>query len=144
MNKLNIGRACVVIGLLIGWESFFQTFNHIGDPLFMISPEHPGGDTHAWYHCLRELLGDIAAVVALLVVFFAVGKWRTSETWWISLIIMFGYFAPFWIGMPFNEALAAPDLSAEIRHILQAAFCVVGLFIAREAFYEGSAKQELE
>ena len=36
--KLNIGRVLVVIGLIIGLESLSQTFKHIGDPRFLISP----------------------------------------------------------------------------------------------------------
>lgn len=139
ISRFNIGRALIVIGFLVGWESLYQTFNHIGDPLFMISPNHPGGDTHAWYHTLRELMGDIGTIVAITCIIFAPASWRTSATWWVSLILLIGYYSPFWIGMPFNSALAAPTLEAEIRHIIQAALPIGGLFVARPAFF-GAAK----
>lgn len=135
VSRLNIGRVLIVIGFLVGWESLYQTFNHIGDPLFMISPEHPGGDTHAWYHTLRELMGDIGTIVAVICVMFAPSHWRIPATWWVSLIILLGYYSPFWIGIPFNSELAAPDMEAEIRHIIQAVSALTGLFVARSAFF---------
>lgn len=136
MNKLNIARVLIVIGMVVGWESLYQSFHHIGDPLFLISPDHPGGDTHAWYHVLRELMGDIGTIIAVLVVFFAGTCFRTPATWWLSLIVLVGYYSPFWVGMPFNPALAAPTWDAEIRHIIQAAVPLAGLFLARAEFYK--------
>jgi hypothetical protein len=138
MSRLNIGRALVLIGFAVGWESFYQTFNHIGDPLFTLPEAFGGGTTHAWYHALRELMGDVGAVTAILFVFFSSSLWRTPATWWVCLIIMLGYYSPFWIGMPFNSALAAPTWDAEIRHIVQAALPLGGLLVARSVFFPGS------
>lgn len=138
-TPLNIARVLVVVGLIIGLESLYQTFNHIGDPLFRISPEHPGGADHAWYHCLRELLGDIATIIILLTVFFGKEWFRTPAAWWLALIAHVGYVLPFWAGMPFNSSLAAPDLEAEIRHILQAVLPLAGIFIARKEFFKETA-----
>ncbi len=135
MSKLNIGRILIVVGLVVGLESLRQTFSHIGDPLYTVQPAFGGGTTHAWYHALREVMGDLATIGILLTVLFANDSWRTPVTWWISLALMFGYYSPFWIGMPFNAELAAPSLSIEIRHIAQAAVPVIGLFLARSAFY---------
>lgn len=140
MNKLNIARVLVVLGLIVGWESLFQSFNHIGDSLFLISAEHPGGETHAWYHVLRELMGDIATIIVVLVVFFANRNFRTNATWWLSLIVLIGYYSPFWVGMPFNSALAAPTWDAEVRHIIQAALPLGGLFLARKDFFLNLSK----
>lgn len=138
VSRLNIARVLVVIGLFIGLESLRATFSHIGDPLFTLPPEFGGGTKHAWYHVLREFMGDVATITAILVIFFAPGKWRVPATWWLCLIIMFGYFSPFWIGMPFNSALAAPSLDAEIRHIVQAVLPLAGLFLARASFFNSA------
>jgi|AP95_1055475.scaffolds.fasta_scaffold32849_3 hypothetical protein len=138
ISKLNIGRTLILVGFLVGWESFYQTFNHIGDPLFTLPEEFGGGTTHAWYHALRELMGDVATVTAILFVFFAGSRWRVPATWWICLIAMLGYYSPFWIGMPFNSALAAPTWDAEIRHIIQAALPLSGLFVSRSSFFSDS------
>lgn len=135
MSKLNIARAVIVLGLVVGLESLRQTFMHVGDPLFTLPPEFGGGTTHAWYHALREATGDVATIAILLLVMFAKDTFRTPATWWICLILMIGYYSPFWIGMPFDSALAAPSLDIEIRHIAQAAIPLAGLFIARSAFY---------
>lgn len=134
MSKLNIARVLIVIGMIIGIESLWATFGHIGDPLYTVKEQFGGGTTHAWYHALREAMGDIGTIVVLLLVFFAAASFRTKETWWICLILMFGFYSPFWIGMPFNSALAAPNLEAEIRHILSAAIPLVALFLARKDF----------
>ena len=144
MSKLNIGRILIVIGILFGWESLYQTFNHIGDPLFRISPDHPGGEDHAWYHALREFVGDLATITIMLVVFFGKQWFRTAATWWLCLISLIGYYAPFWVGMPFNSSLAAPTLEAELRHIAQAAIPLIGLFIARKEFLSDQPEPESE
>lgn len=142
MNKLNIARVLILIGIVVGLESLWQTFNHIGDPLFRISVDHPGGADHAWYHALREFVGDIATITILLVVFFGKSWFRSPATWYLTLIALIGYYAPFWVGMPFNSSLAAPTLEAEIRHIIQAAVPLGALFLARGAFYGGDAAEQ--
>lgn len=135
MTKLNIARVLILIGMGIGIESLSATFGHIGDPLFTLPEAFGGGTTHAWYHALREAMGDIGTIVVLLLVFFGAASFRTSSTWWISLILMIGFYSPFWVGMPFNSALAAPTLDAELRHIAQAAIPLIALFIARKDFF---------
>lgn len=135
MSRLNIGRILIVLGLAIGLESLRATFSHIGDPLFTLPPEFGGGTTHAWYHALREAVGDVATITVLLLVMFAKDSFRTPATWWICLILMIGYYSPFWVGIPFNPALAAPSLAIDLRHMAQAAIPVIGLFVARQAFY---------
>lgn len=139
MTKLNIGRFLIVLGLVVGIESLRQTFSHIGDPLYTVMPQFGGGTTHAWYHALREAVGDVATISILLLVLFAKDSWRTPATWWISLILMFGYYSPFWIGIPFNSALAAPSFAIDLRHMAQAAIPVIGLFVARAAFFAEKA-----
>jgi hypothetical protein len=79
-------------------------------------------------------MGDVATILVLLLLFFGSPSFRTSGTWWVALILMIGYYSPFWIGMPFNSALAAPTLEAELRHIAQAAIPLAALFVARRDF----------
>jgi len=102
--------------------------------LFTLPVEFGGGTTHAWYHALREAMGDVATIVVLLLIFFGKPMFRNIGTWWIGLILMIGYFSPFWVGMPFNSALAAPTLEAELRHIMQATMPLIALIIARSDF----------
>jgi len=134
MSRLTIARILVAAGLIVGLESLYATFTHIGDPLFTLSVEFGGGTTHAWYHALREAMGDVATIVVLLLIFFGKPMFRNIGNWWIALIVMIGYYSPFWVGMPFNSALAAPTLEAELRHIMQAAMPLIALIIARPDF----------
>ena len=134
MSRLNIARALLIAGFAIGLESLFATFMHIGDPLYTVQPEFGGGTTHSWYHALREGMGDVATIVVMLLLFFGPKNFRTMPTWWIGLILLFGYYSPFWIGMPFNPELAAPNLEAELRHIVQAALPLAALFVAKREF----------
>ena len=138
MSRLTIARILVAVGLIVGLESLYATFTHIGDPLFTLPPEFGGGTTHAWYHALREAMGDVATIVVLLLVFFGKPSFRNVATWWIGLILMIGYYSPFWVGMPFNSALAAPTLDAELRHIAQAAIPLIALITARKDFLANS------
>lgn len=137
MSRLNIARALILLGLVVGLESLRQTFLHIGDPLFTLPPEFGGGTTHAWYHALREAMGDVATIVVLLLVFFGSPRLRNMASWWICLILMIGYYSPFWVGIPFNPALAAPTLAIDLRHLVQAAIPLIGLLLARSEFAKG-------
>jgi hypothetical protein len=39
-------------------------------------------------------------MAVFLLIFFEHPDWRERRTWWIGLILMLGYHAPFWIGDP--------------------------------------------
>ena len=129
MLRLNIARALVIVGFMIGLTSLYQTVSHIGDPEFLLV----GGDIidHGYYHFFREAGGDIAAMAVVLLFLFCTAENRTSTTWAMAMLVALGYYAPYWVGMPFNESLAAPHMRAEISHSLQAALVVTGLFVAR-------------
>lgn len=135
MRKLLISRVLIIIGFLIGLVSWSYTVRHINDPLYLLPPEFQYGQTHAWYHAFRESIGDLAAMAIIIYIYFGAEKLRTPATWVICLILMFGYYAPFWIGMPFVPELSAPSLIAELIHILMALFATLGLFISRSVFH---------
>ena len=138
INQLNIARAMLVFGFCYGLASLLATFTHIGDPAYLVQSNFGGGQAHSWYHALREACGDIATIVIVLYLFFANEKVRQPLTWWISLVLLLGYYLPYWIGMPFMAELGAPSLQAEINHIVQAFFALAGLFCARKAFFHDS------
>lgn len=135
INRLNIARALLVFGFLYGLTSLLATFNHIGDPAYLVQESFGGGQAHSWYHALREAFGDIATLVIVLFLFFANTQVRQPLTWWICLVLLSGYYLPYWAGMPFMDELAAPSLGAELNHIIQAAFALAGLFCARKDFF---------
>jgi hypothetical protein len=123
-------RIFVIAGFLFGWNSLGATVGHMGNDLFLLVPDSPVGQTHSWHHFFRELGGDFGAMAAILVILFAAPRYRTPVTWWVMLILMLGFYAPFWIGVPFMAELAAPNLQAEINHLLMAVPALIGCFLA--------------
>ena len=133
ISRLNTARMLLAAGLAVGLLSWKESVGHIGNADFLV-PAYPLGPTHAWYHVFREACGDIAKMAVLILVFFGPPPWRTPVTWWIGLILMLGYYAPFWIGEPFLSVLSAPIPIANWIHLAMAlpAFMAIGL--ARPAF----------
>ena len=132
-RPLTIARALLVIGLGVGLLSWRESVGHIGNANFL-TPAYPLGATHGWYHVFREVCGDVAKMVVFLLLLFRSAQWRTPATWWIGLILMLGYYAPFWIGEPVLPALSAPTTPAAITHVVMTLFTLGALFVARPAF----------
>jgi hypothetical protein len=134
MTRIKLARILVVLGFGIGLTSLWATFSHIGDPNYLVLPEFENGRAHARYHALREILANVSAMIVVLLVFFGRPQDRTGSTWWICFVLMVGYYASYWVGMPFNPELAAPRLRAEVSHVLQPTAALSGLFVARRDF----------
>lgn len=124
-----IGRGLIVAGFLAGYNSIGATVRHLGNDAFLLVSNSPNGPTHSWHHFLRELGGDFGAMAAILVIVFAAPRYRTPVTWWVMLILMIGFYAPFWIGTPFDPAYGAPSMSAEINHLMMAIPPLIGCFV---------------
>ena len=127
-------RIFVIAGFLLGWNSIGATITHIGSDAFLLVPAAPVAQTHSWHHFFRELGGDFGAMAAILLILFAAPKHRTPVTWWVMLILMIGFYAPFWVGTPFNPALGAPNMGAEINHLSMAIPALIGCFLAKPYF----------
>ena len=128
-------RALVIVGFLAGWNSLGATVRHVGSDAFLLTDAAPLAQTHSWHHFLRELGGDFGAMAAILIILFAAPKFRTKITWWVMLVLMIGFYAPFWVGTPFNPALGAPSMGAEINHLSMAIPALIGCFLARRHFW---------
>lgn len=134
-RRLNLARALVILGLLVGLVSWYESVNHIGDDSFLV-PAYPLGPTHSWYHVFREAGGDVAKMTVFLLLLFGPAQWRTPITWWVGLILMLGYYLPFWVGAPFLAALSAPNALAEAIHLGMAVPALAGWVVARPVFDE--------
>ena len=133
-TNLNIARVLLFIGLMIGLKSWWQTISHIGDESYLLVSEFTKGKYHAWYHAFREAIGDLSAITILCLIFFGKATWRTPKSWWVCLILIIGYYAPFWIGNPFVAELAAPNMTAEMIHLGMAIPPTIALFLAKKYF----------
>lgn len=126
ITSLWTARVLVIVGFLAGYGSVGRTFAHIGDARYT--------PAHTWYHFFREGIGDVATMVAILVILFAAPRYRTPVTWWLMLVLMLGFYGPFWIGAPFMAELAAPSVTAEIVHLSMAIPALLGCFLAHRHF----------
>lgn len=127
-------RILIIAGFLLGWNSIGATVGHVGSDLFLLTDAAPLAQTHSWHHFLRELGGDFGAMAAILVLIFASPRHRTSVAWWVILILMIGFYAPFWVFTPFNPAYGAPNMGAEINHLAMAIPALLGCFLAKRHF----------
>ena len=120
VNRLNIARGLTILGFAIGLRSVWFTWTHIGSELFVMTSASPLAVTHSWHHFFREVFGDTSAMLVVLVFLFVPKSMRTPAAWWSMLILLLGFYAPFWVGVPFLQELAAPNLDAEVQHIVMA------------------------
>jgi len=127
-------RVLVVIGLLAGFGPVGSTFRHIGNDRFLLTSDATLDVTHSWHHFLREGFGDLGATAAILAIMFVAPQYRNPAMWWVMLIVMIGFYAPFWVGVPFMAELAAPGMSAEIAHLSMAVPALLGCFLAKRHF----------
>jgi hypothetical protein len=140
LTNLWTARILVIVGFLAGWNSIGATIGHVGSDAFLLVPEAPLAQTHSWHHFFRELGGDFGAMAAILLILFAAPRYRTPVTWWVMLILMLGFYAPFWIGVPFMRELGAPNASAEINHLSMAIPALLGCFLGRRHFFDAETE----
>ncbi len=136
LNRLNVARALTLIGFLIGLRSVGFTWAHIGDELFVLTADSRLAVTHSWHHFFREVFGDVAAMVVILLMLFVPKPLRRPAVWWSMLILLFGFYAPFWVGVPFMAELAAPSRAAEIQHVLMALPPMLAVFLCRSYYFQ--------
>lgn len=128
IKSIWVGRGLIIAGFLGGYNSIGATVRHLGNDAFLLVANSPNGPTHSWHHFLRELGGDFGAMAAILLIVFAAPVYRTRVTWWVMLVLMIGFYAPFWVGAPFNSAYGAPNMSAELNHLMMAVPALIGCF----------------
>ena len=127
-------RVLVIVGFLAGYGSVGATFRHIGNERFLLTPEAPLAVTHSWHHFFREGFGDLGAMAGVLLILFIAPRYRIQPMWWLMLILMIGFYAPFWVGVPFMAELAAPSMGAEITHLTMAVPALAGCFLAKRHY----------
>ena len=124
-------RVLIIVGFLLGWGSLSATARHIGSERHLLVA---GIQSHSWHHFFRELGGDFGAMLAIMVILFAVQRVRTPMSWWVMLILMIGFYAPFWVGTPFLPELGAPSRGAEVNHLMMAIPALLGCFLSKRHF----------
>lgn len=141
LSGLWTARVLVIIGFLAGWGSLGATFAHIGDPSTLMTAA--GVPTHSWHHFIRELGAQFAIMAAVLLLLFVQPLQRTRSLWWAMLILLLGFYGPFWIGLPFDPAYGAPSMSAELNHLSMAVPALLGVLVARRHYPRASGTADL-
>lgn len=134
LTNIWTARILVLIGFLAGWNSLGATFGHLGNEAFLLTADAPITPTHSWHHFLRELGAQFGVMAAVIVILFAGPRHRTPVAWWVMLILMIGFYAPFWAGVPFNPGYGAPNMSAEINHLSMAIPALLGALLAKRHY----------
>ncbi|OUU78509.1 MAG: hypothetical protein CBC38_07310 [Gammaproteobacteria bacterium TMED78] len=133
---LNVGRVLVALGFYfaIKWEVYF-TWRHIGDNNFLLQPESRMVVTHGWYHFFREVFVSIAAMISTLILLFVPKSTRSPLVWFAAIVLIVGFYAPFWVGMPFMPELSAPSLRSDLNHIYSAIPSIIGILFCYKAYF---------
>ena len=132
-------RGLVIIGFLAGYGPVGATFRHIGNERFLLTSEATLEVTHSWHHYFREVFGDASAMIVVLVLLYVPAQLRQPIVWWSMLILLLGFYAPFWAGVPFMAELGAPSVSAELQHLAMAIPPILGAFVCRSEYFPGKA-----
>ncbi len=134
MNSFFLARILILIGVAVSIFNSWTIFLHVGNPDYVLIANAPSSATHVWDHNFKELLGDLATIALIMLVFFGSQRFRTRESWVMIATLMAGYYAGFWIGIPFIPELAADAWTAEATHLGMAIPSVLGLILARKHF----------
>ena len=135
ITRMNICRALMVFGFVVGLRSVLLTWGHIGSDLFVLTADAPLAVTHTWHHFFREVFGDFGAMIGVLILLWAPPGLRRPAAWWVMLVLLMGFYAPFWVGVPFMAELAAPSMNAEVQHLVMAIPPLVALFVVRREYF---------
>lgn len=132
INKLTIARVLIIIAFLVSLISLSKTASHLWEPSYFL-PALEEGPQHARFHFLREIMGDLGAMLTAIVILFSPERYRIKPMWWVLLIAIFFYYGAFWVGYPIL-GVGAPNIAAKTVHTLMTVFGFAGVFVARQEF----------
>ena len=133
IGRIHVYRALVLVGFAFALLSLQATLSHIANPDYLVA-DVARGETHAWYHFFREAIGDMAAISGVLILLFGPSKYRSPLTWCTMVVVLFGYFSPYWIGYPWH-GVSSPNVAAEAAHILQTGLTFAGVLMAKRDYF---------
>ena len=129
---MNLIRILLCIGLAVGSLSMWDTLVHSWDPAFQ-APALPLGSTHTNYHAFREFTLSVGAVVVLLYVMFLPPARRVRPLWIVMFVTAVCYYGGWWLPWPLL-GLQAPNLAANIIHLLATVICLTSVGLAWPQF----------
>ena len=111
---MRLCRILLVVGIVVGLPSLWETLSFSWDPTFQ-APSLRYGPTHTNYHVLRELTLTLGALAVMLYGMFRPERDRTPALWWAMALAAGFYYGGWWLPWPIL-GLHTPTLPAELVH----------------------------
>ena len=138
MSGIALPRVLLVLGILVGLPSLWETLSFSWDPTFQ-APALRYGPTHTNYHAFREFTLTLGALLVMLWAMFQPPA-RRSRTLWVAMALASAcYYGGWWLPWPL-QGLHTPNLVAELDHEAAALLSVAGIGLAWRQF--GVASQD--
>lgn len=127
-SRFLVGRLLLILGIIGGFVSFWYTIDNAMSPEFQ-SVNLPDATTHSNYHAFRGAM--LALGVNLLLIWVALKATKlTKEAWGIVTFMAVFYYLGWWAAWPI-WGLHAPDVAAEMNHVLGTLGGLSGLLLLR-------------
>lgn len=140
--RMRLCRALLVLGLVVGGPSLWQTLAFSWDPTFQ-APALRYGPSHTQYHAFREFTLTLGALAVMLWVMFQPAARRTRELWVTMLMAAGFYYGGWWLPWPLL-GLRTPNVGAELVHLASALLSVAGVGLARGEFRRDALLSQTE
>jgi hypothetical protein len=129
---MKFARALLIVGILFGLPSLWETLSFSWDPSFQ-APALRFGPTHTNYHVFREFTLTLGALATMVWVMFQPAANRSRPLWIAMLIAAAFYYVGWWLPWPLL-GLHTPNVAAEIVHLAAAASSLTAIFLVRKEF----------
>jgi hypothetical protein len=130
---MKISRILLVLGLLIGLPSLWETLSFSWDPTFQ-APALRYGPEHTNYHAFREFTLTLGALAIVLWVMFQPAKNRSHTLWMTMMFAGVFYYSGWWLPWPLL-GLHTPNLRAELVHIVAATLSLTAIARSWQYFH---------
>ena len=107
-------RVLLVLGVLVGMPSIWETLSFSWDPTFQ-APALRYGPEHSNYHAFREFTLTVGAIAVMLWAMFQSAASRTRTVWTAMAIAGLCYYGGWWLPWPLL-GLHAPNAIALLDH----------------------------
>ncbi|MEI1377344.1 hypothetical protein PQG02_11755 [Nostoc sp. UHCC 0926] len=132
---MKLSRILLVLGILVGLPSLWETLAFSWDPTFE-APALRYGSTHTNYHAFREFTLTLGTLAIMLWVMFQPAKNCSRALWTTMMLAGVFYYGGWWLPWPLL-GLHTPNMSAELVHVATAALSLTAIAFARQHFHHG-------
>jgi len=132
VKGLVIPRVLLVLGIVVGLPSLWETLSFSWDPTFQ-APALRYGPTHSNYHAFREFTLTLGALLVMLWAMFQPPARRSRPMWGAMALAGACYYGGWWLPWPLL-GLHTPNLVAELDHEAAALLSVAAIGLAWRQF----------